>query len=169
MAPMVAFKKLSVPIAVLAGFFPAALLIRTATSSAQLAGPQPSSADGDLQAVTLIFGSKDPLPAKWDGSATLSAGRIERIVGHHFNEAAKILPGNAWECSTSAWGQFSGGMHPNEKPQPQPTPVEATGVTIYFRAPAGAEFSIKVPRGEFSFRPADIPETEGIFPLNAMV
>ncbi|MBM3814335.1 MAG: hypothetical protein FJW20_22150 [Acidimicrobiia bacterium] len=147
----------------------AGVLIRTATSTPQITNPQPAPPASDLQAVTLIFGSKDPAPAKWDGSATITAGRIERIVGHHFNENAKILPANAWECSTTAWGQFSGGMHPNEKPQPQPAPVEATGVTIYFRAPADASLRVKVPRGEFAFRPMDIPETEGIFPLNAMV
>ena len=60
-------------------------------------------------------------------------------------------------------------MHPNEKPQPQPTMVETVGVTIRFRAPADAELHIKVPKGEFSFRPMDMPEAEGIFPLAATV
>jgi len=147
----------------------AGLFVKTSVTKGQIMRPQPAPPAGELQAVTLIFGSKDPEPAKWDGSASISTGAIERIAGHHFTEEAKILPGNAWECSTVAWGKFSGGMHPNEKPQPEPTPVSPTGVTIYFRAPADAELRIKVPKGEFSFRPDNVPAEGGIFPLGALV
>lgn len=142
---------------------------RPATNASPITRPQPAPGAAELQAVTLIFGSKDMNPAKWDGEARISAGKIEKIEGYHFNETARILDGNRWECATYQWGQFSGGMHPNEKPQPQPTPNENIGVTIYFRAPAEARLTVKVPRGEFTFRPMDIPETEGIFPLQAMV
>lgn len=135
----------------------------------QITRPQPSPAAGELQAVTLIFGSKDAAPAPWDGSASISKGKIEGIAGHHFTTSSKILDGNAWQCSTHAWAPFAAGMHPNEKPQPRPTPVEPIGVTIEFRAPFDAEVKIKVPKGEFSFRPMDVPETEGIFPLGATV
>ncbi len=166
---MLAMRRSSLLTLAALAFLTVVVVIRTATSSPQLTNPQPAPAESELQAVTLIFGSKDPEPAQWDGSVRISAGKIERIAGHHFDENAKLLPGNAWQCATTAWGKFSGGMHPNEKPQPQPTPVEPTGVTIYFRAPASAELQIKVPKGEFSFRPMDIPETEGIFPLAATV
>ncbi|MGH9672527.1 MAG: hypothetical protein ACRD44_05050, partial [Bryobacteraceae bacterium] len=107
-------------------------------------------------------------PTQWDGSASISTGRIEKIEGWHFNAAAKVS-GTAWECSTSAWAPFSGGMHPNEKPQPRATSVEPTGVTIYFRAPPEAVLSVKIPKGEFSFRPMDLPEREGLFPLAATI
>lgn len=136
---------------------------------AQITNPQPAPPAGEPQAVTLIFGSKDMEPAKWDGSATISAGAIEKIAGYHFTASSKILDGNAWECATHPWASFSAGMHPNEKPQPQPTPVEPIGVTIQFRAPADAELRIKVPKGEFSFRPMDVPELGGIFPLGASI
>jgi hypothetical protein len=135
----------------------------------QITRPQPSPPASELQAVTLIFGSKDPEPAKWDGAASLSAGRIEKIIGYHFTETCRVLDGHAWECSTHPWPRFGGGMHPNEKGQPRATPVEPVGVTIHFRAPADAEFRIKVPTGEFSFRPQDVPLTGGIFPLAATV
>jgi hypothetical protein len=144
------------------------LLLRQPATQAQITNPQPAPAADELQSVTLIFGAKDMEPAKWDGSASLSNGKIEKIAGYHFTREARIS-GNAWECATHAWAPFSGGMHPNEKPQPQPTPVEPIGVTIQFRAPADAELRIKVPKGEFSFRPMDVPEAEGIFPLGAMV
>src|SRR5262249_26306458 len=72
-------------------------------------------------------------------------------------------------CSTHPWSVFTGGMHPDERPQPQPTPNETVGVTIEFFAPADAEMRVKVPTGEFSFRPLDIPPDSGIFPLGATV
>ncbi|MEZ5351673.1 MAG: hypothetical protein R2762_03490 [Bryobacteraceae bacterium] len=142
---------------------------RDSASFAQVTRPQPAPAAADLQSVTLIFGSKDAEPSKWDGSVTISSGSIERIAGYHFDEKSRVLPGNRWECSTRKWGVYSGGMHPNEKPQPQPTPNETCGVTIEFRAPADAELKVTVPKGDFSFRPMDVPSDEGIFPLQASV
>ncbi len=147
----------------------ALLLLRQSATQAQITNPQPAPAADELQAVTLVFGAKDNAPAKWDGAASITGGKIENIAGYHFTSACKILDGNAWECATHPWAPFAGGMHPNEKPQPQPTVVETVGVTIQFRAPAGAELRVKVPKGDFSFRPMDIPEAEGIFPLGATV
>ncbi len=135
----------------------------------QITRPQPAPPAGELQSVTLLFGSKDQEPSRWDGSITISEGRIEKVIGYHFTETCRILEGNAWECGTHPWAPFSAGMHPNEKPQPRPTPVEPVGVTVHFRAPAEAELRVKVPRGEFSFRPRDVPATGGIFPLAATV
>ena len=142
---------------------------RQGSTHAQITNPQPTPPADRLQALTLIFGAKDMEPAKWDGSATISEGRIEKISGHHFTEASKILDGNRWECATHPWGPFAGGMHPDERPQPQPTPMETVGITIEFRAPAGAQFQIKVPKGDFSFRVLDVPPEGGIFPLNSTV
>ncbi|MEZ5401680.1 MAG: hypothetical protein R2729_18550 [Bryobacteraceae bacterium] len=141
----------------------------TQRAPSQVTRPQPAPAAADLQSVTMIFGSKDPQPAVWYGSVSISTGTIERLAGYHFDEKARILDGNRWTCSTRAWGTFSGGMHPNEKPQPQPTPVETCGVTVEFRGPAAAEIKVTLPKGEFAFRPMDVPHNEGIFPLNAMV
>lgn len=143
--------------------------MRQAPTQAQITNPQPTPPADELQSVTLVFGSKDPAAAKWDGSISLSTGKIEKITGYHFTKECKVLAGNAWECATHPWASFNPGMHPNEKPQPQPTPVEPVGVIIAFRAPGDAEFHVKVPKGEFSFRPMDVPELEGIFPLGAVV
>ena len=82
----------------------ASLLQRTpsrAQDSIPLTNPQPAPAADDLQSVTLVFGSKDVVPTRWDGSACISTGRIEKIEGWHFNAAAKVN-GNAGEWSTSA-------------------------------------------------------------------
>jgi len=130
--------------------------------------PQPAAANG-LEAVTLVFGEKDAQPTSWDGSASISAGSIERIAGYHFTEECKIN-GYAWSCATHPWTPFQQGMNPRERPQPHATPLEQVGVTIYFHAPPGAVISVKLKKGqEFSFKPASLPEIEGIYPLDATV
>src|SRR5436190_11626838 len=119
------------PLVLLAGAITVSglLLWQRSVIHAQITNPQPAPAADEIQAVTLIFGAKDAEPAKWDGSASISRGSIERIKGYHFQTTAKILAGNAWTCSTHPWSAFSGGMHPDERPQPQPTPNVPVGVT----------------------------------------
>lgn len=141
----------------------------TTTEASQITNPQPAPAADDLQSVTLVFGSKDVEPSKWDGAVSIAKGKIERVRGYHFTRESKVT-GTSWECATSAWAPFSGGMHPNEKPQPRATNMEPVGVTIEFRAPADAALTVRFARGgTFSFRPLDIPEHEGLFPLAATV
>jgi hypothetical protein len=135
-----------------------------------LAGPGPQAVGiAGLKAVTLVFGEKDAEPTNWDGSASISAGSIERIAGYHFTQECKI-DGQAWSCATHPWTPFQQGMNPRERPQPHATPLEQVGVTIYYQAPADAVISVKLKKGQqFSFRPAGLPEIEGIYPLNATV
>ncbi len=129
----------------------------------------PAAGDSEtLRAVTLIFGEKDNQPTRWDGSAAISAGRIERVAGYHFTRNSKIS-GASWECSTHPWPAFAHEMWPSERPQPRAYPMIPIGVTIYYRAPAGAALQVKLPQGEFSFSLAEVPEAGGIFPLNARV
>src|SRR2546428_1553060 len=117
------------------------LLWKQPPTQAQIPNAQPAPPADQLQSVTLVFGSKDMAPAKWDGAANISAGKIEKITGYHFTAESRI-DGATWQCGTHPWAPFSGGMHPNEKPQPQPTPAEPIGVTLSFRAPADAELRI---------------------------
>ena len=44
----------------------------------------------------------------WDGSASISAGRIEKISGYHFMEKCRIAGATAWQCSRHPWPSFSG-------------------------------------------------------------
>ena len=72
----------------------------SASRASQITNPQPTLPADAVQAVTLIFGAKDMAPEKWDGSARISRGKIEKITGYHFTEASRILDGNAWQCAT---------------------------------------------------------------------
>jgi hypothetical protein len=122
-----------------------------------------------LKAVTLVFGEKDAQATDWSGSASISAGNIERIAGYHFTAECKV-DGYSWSCASHPWTPFQQGMNPRERPQPHATPLEPVGVTIYYQAPAEATISVKLSKGqEFSFRPEGLPEIEGIYPLDATV
>jgi hypothetical protein len=141
---------------------------RSAIQPVALAGSQ--AAFGELQAVNLVFGEKDNQPTKWDGAASISAGGIEKIVGYHFTRSSRITDNNGWECSTYPWPAFAHEMYPTERPQPRATVMVPIGVTIYYRAPSDAEMRITLAnQGEFSFRPADLPQVGAIYPLRATV
>jgi hypothetical protein len=141
-----------------------------------IAGTGWTAIDG-LQAVTLVFGSKDSDPSFWDGSASLSTGTIEKIEGYHFTKKDSVT-GNSWQCSTYPWAGFRHEMDPQERPQPRATPLETIGVTIYYRAPSDSELHVQftpklaagtVPGNEFTLKLADIPEDGSTFPFSARV
>lgn len=129
-----------------------------------------------LNAVTLVFGSKDSEPTVWDGSASLSTGTIERIEGYHFTRKDSIN-GNSWQCSTYAWPGFRHEMDPQERPQPRATPLETIGVTIYYRAAPEAELNVRFtsklpgapPYNQFTIKLSDIPAEGSAYPFGARV
>ena len=55
------------------------LFLRQSSTQAQITNPQPAPSADQLQSVTLVFGAKDMEPAKWDGSASIANGKIEKI------------------------------------------------------------------------------------------
>src|ERR1041385_2307217 len=123
-----------------------------------------------LQALTLVFGAKDNQPTKWDGTATLTGGTIERIAGYHFTRESKIIGDSGWQASTHPWPAFAHEMFPTERPQPRATPLETIGVTIYYRAPETVSMKIDCADGQgFSFRLADVPREGSMYAYAARV
>jgi hypothetical protein len=123
-----------------------------------------------LQAINLVFGEKDSQPTKWDGTATLSGGTIERIAGYHFTKQSKLVGDSGWEASSHPWPAFAHEMWPAERPQPRATQLETIGVTIYYRAPETVTMKVDFADGQgFSFRLADVPPVGSIYPYNARV
>src|SRR5262249_37194912 len=74
----------------------------------------PARDSDQTRALTLEFGIKDGAAARWDGSVSLSTGRIVKLRGHHFTDKDKINEGQSWQAATTDWPIPSGGMHPNE-------------------------------------------------------
>jgi hypothetical protein len=144
-------------------------LILSRPSPRPLAAAALPSLEG-LQAITLVFGAKDNLPTKWDGTATLTGGTVERIAGYHFTRESKIVGDNGWGASSHPWPAFAHEMYPSERPQPRATVLETIGVTIYYRAPDTVSMKIDFATGQgFSLRLADIPPEGSIYAYNARV
>lgn len=122
-----------------------------------------------LGALTIEFGIKDHQSTVWDGSLSLSTGRVVELRGHHFTENARIGPGASWVASTTEWQGYGGGMHPNELPDSLATRVMTIGVTLYYRAPEEAEVTVKTKQGDFAFRIADVPASAPLHLLNSRV
>jgi len=123
-----------------------------------------------LQAITMVFGSKDAQPAKWDGTVTLTGGTIERVAGYHFTRESKIVGDSGWVASSHPWPAFSHEMYPTERPQPRATAVETVGVTVYYRAPETVSMKVDFANGQgFTLRLADIPAEGSVYPFNARV
>lgn len=141
------------------------LLMAHSNESNGQPGPPPDIATA--KSVTLVFGSKDAAPEKWDGSVHIPGGRVVRVSGYHFTEACRIVGENGWECATYPWDPRAG-AHPSERPGPYPTLVQPVGVTIDFIAPAEAEIEIDI-RRKFRFRWKDVPETGAIYPFGGRV
>jgi hypothetical protein len=141
--------------------------VRIKPPAVAIASPPPVAGE-EPRAVTLVFGQKDNQPTKWDGSASISAGNIERIAGYHFTKKDSVN-GAAWQCASYPWPGHPHEMWPSQRPAPHPYLQVPIGVTIYYRAPADAEIRVKLAQGEFAFRPAELPEIESIYPLRALV
>ena len=97
------FNPWRMPVAIFLALFAFAVWKQGGRQAVVHAGPDPQPAGAtDLKAVTLVFGEKDAQPTVWDGSASISAGSIERIAGYHFTSECKIN-GLAWTCSSHPW------------------------------------------------------------------
>lgn len=133
-----------------------------------LAGPA-FAQELPLRALNLEFGVKDFEPATWDGSVSVDKGEIVELRGFRFKEEDSIGPNNSWKAQTIDWVPPTGGMHPHELPFPHATFVRIVGVTVYYRAPEDAVFTVKTVNGDFFFELADVPESNSMHILSTRV
>ncbi len=121
------------------------------------------------RALTIEFGIKDGAPTRWDGSVSLSAGKILKVRGHRFTDKDKVNDDLSWTAATTDWPVMGGGLHPNELPYPNVTRVSTLGVTVYYEAPEDAAMRVKTAPGEFEFRLAEVPESAPLHLLASRV
>ena len=137
------------------------------------APPEPETQEASeihpVKAVNMEFGYMDHEPTNWDGSVTISQGEIVKLRGYHFTEKDSLGPNHTWKASTTAWAAYIEAIHSKDVPSPHVTRVMTIGVTVYYRAPDDADLRIQTERGDFSFRPGDVPESEPIHLLTSQV
>ncbi len=135
----------------------------------QARSPQAEPPAASTRALTITFGIKDGAATRWDGAASLSAGKIVKVRGHHFTEKDSLNADQSWQAATTDWPVMAGGLHPNELPYPNVSRVLTVGVTVSYEAPEDAVMRVKTAQGEFEFRPADVPESAPLHLLASRV
>jgi len=116
----------------------------------------------DIRSVTMVFGSKDAAPEKWDGSVKVIGGRILRLAGYHFSPECSITGENSWKCSTQAWGAPGPSVHIKERPGPYPTMVQPVGITLEFTGAGEPEIVVTSHRS-FRFRYKELPDAGALY------
>ncbi len=121
-------------------------------------GPAPK-----VRSVTMVFGSKDAVPEKWDGSLRIvGGGTVARITGYHFSPDCSITGAASWVCSTQPWAVPGAATHAGERPGPYPTLVQPVGITLEFASEADPEIVVTTHRS-FRFRYSELPESGAIY------
>jgi hypothetical protein len=102
-------------------------------------------------AARILFGLTDNESQRWDGSATVSEGRIVRLEGYHFL-SEDTIDAMSWRIATRVYEptpvQRENGVRRN---------VNKPGVILFLDAPARAQVGINTPQGKFNFSLADLP------------
>lgn len=113
--------------------------------------------------VRLVLGLTDQAETKWDGSVSVSRGRIEGIDPWRFEGDDAVLDGSSWRVSTHRIRLFGGGR------QGQP-PFVANGVLVWLSDEnPDTELKVATAQGSFSVRLADIPYGKAVRALNGRV
>ncbi|MFQ6133934.1 MAG: hypothetical protein ACE5R4_17965, partial [Armatimonadota bacterium] len=132
-------------------------IVAVAMMGAAVAQDQP--APRPTHAFLVKFGLKDKEATKWDGSVSLSAGRVIKVEGWHFDKEDKALSASSWQASTRPKVQRK--LRPDElarrggRPLPPP-PIIPNGVIITVAAPAEAVAEVKLAQGNFSVKLSDL-------------
>lgn len=117
--------------------------------SAQTSWP----AEAGTHTIRLKFGLQRATPAVWDGSITLTGGRVLWAEGWQFEEDDAIIASDRWKLSTRL-SRFSDSRHqPWQRPALTPVKhLRSNGVDLHISAPSG-RFSARVQteQGTFSF------------------
>ncbi|MCB1209467.1 MAG: DUF3604 domain-containing protein [Verrucomicrobiales bacterium] len=119
-----------------------------------------SSARAEEAGLLILLGAGDSEPTSWDGSLTLSGGKVVELNGWRFMATDKILKGNAWKCSTR--NEAIKGRTNNPKKMGKANrlrgPMSDNGIMARLQdVDETTEVSIKTTQGDFSFKLADLP------------
>ncbi len=90
-----------------------------------------TTVQADEVGLKLRFGVGDRQPAKWDGSITLSQGKVDWISGWRFQQTDKVVGTNGWTAATRRATNQRRTNQPNRAQNRQNNaPVQDNGVVI---------------------------------------
>src|SRR5262249_4741396 len=124
------------------------------SSPPQAEAPLPAAAVTML----LTFGEKATAAERWDGSATVTGGRLLSIEGRHFSSGDEVNPTGSWKCVTRRdevplWSDF----HYTEMGPGTTPPVRYYPVGAYLTIDnATARVAVFTAQGNFELSLADL-------------
>ncbi|MBV9468148.1 MAG: hypothetical protein JOZ57_02750, partial [Abitibacteriaceae bacterium] len=124
---------------------------RAAGGAATLASPViqgPVHVTPDAIAVRILLGQGDQAPTDWDGSLTVNNGTLLRVEGWRFRQQDQMAGTAAWRARSRRAPQRGGGQ--------QNGAVTPTGVVATLKTTPQTQVQVNTPRGNFSFRTADL-------------
>jgi hypothetical protein len=99
-------------------------------------------------AFRILLGVGDTAPVEWDGSVSVSPGKVANVQGWRFGPKDSIS-GSSWKASTRASGSNTGAPK-------VPGPVMENGVIVSVTDPS-AKLEVKTAQGSFSFDARKVP------------
>ena len=118
-----------------------------------------SMAHAEEAGLLILLGAGDSEPTVWDGSLTVSSGKVMELTGWRFEQTDRIMKGGAWKCSTR--NEAVKGRTNNPKKMGKANrlrgPMADNGIVARLMEVDGAsEVSITTEQGAFSFKLADL-------------
>lgn len=113
--------------------------------------------------VLLLLGAGDKESTVWDGSVSVSRGKVLETTGWRFERTDRIVSTNEWKCSTRE-AAFYGRANTNRKKaatrlaQRVKGPMQDNGVLIRLAdVDESAEVRVSTRQGDFAFKLGDVP------------
>jgi hypothetical protein len=146
-----------IPVAVFAAFLQFAASPRGGVvTSAAL--PSLTAAPEQEISLRILLGLTDTVSTKWDGSLSVTAGKVTRVEPWRFDDDDSLEESSGatstarWRISTHQARTFRSASAAAAQPN-----FTANGLVATFREiTPGSEISVETPQGRFQFRPAEI-------------
>lgn len=111
------------------------------------------------------FGLEDKSPSKWDGSVSVSPGRVTYLSGWRFIDGDKVNGTEGWTASTHATAQQGRGNNAKKaaanaakRAEGAPVPTSDNGVLVSLAdVTADSRVTVKTEQGEFAFALSEVP------------
>ncbi len=111
----------------------------------------------DEVGVRIRFGLTDTEPSKWDGSVSVSPGRIERIDGWRFQDGDRVLGTHGWQASTRPLTvRRSNNPQKTARGRGRQTMADNGVLLLLSEVTENSLVKVQTARGNFEFRLAEI-------------
>jgi len=131
-----------------------------------------AAANADDVGFRLRLGLNDKVPAKWDGSVTVSPGKVVAISGWRFTSADSTDGSNRWQAATRPAIGPRRANNPRRAAQNARPNAPLSDNGVLFTVSGVTEDSVvqvKTVQGDFSFKIAAVPYGKIVEELNAAV